>query len=1327
MSPFPPLETDFCHFFIDQPTSWQTTTELVDIRGWICDKKGGELTDIRARIDGVLTYGIMGYDRPDIQAFMQGAPSALRSGFWIRLRPWSGARTVTLEVLRAGNRWTEFFRTTITPSGPVPARQPAPVLATGLIAESLHYLYRHFHFESHGVMLAEARRVLADLTANTTRMTPQNDLIGHLDIPQDWINAHYDKFRVSGWLFSRDRQISRVVATIGLYNENRLIWGKAREDILRHHPDYPPHARFSSYYGLVDVRPEHFSPACLKIFVEYPDGPRQLFWAQRIFLNKIDEHTGPIPIFSDRLFARTVWAFVQGALTGDYRLESWTGFWREVRTTRRKLADSLIRQQAKPPAPPVAWQQQDPYTRWAGHNRLTPRLSRFLAGEARALVPAGTKISVIVPAYNTPARYLTELLDSLRSQFYPNWELCVADDASPQGHVRSTLAAAAAADPRIKFVVRKKNGHIARASNSALDLATGDYVAFLDHDDLLPADALLHVAQALAAHPTAGYLYTDEDKIDDDGRRYDPNLKGAWSPEMAITHNYTHHLTVIRRTIVEQAGRFRPEFNGAQDIDLFLRCYELITPADVIHVPFVCYHWRAHEESTAQRGDQKGYLFEAAGRGIAEAVRRRGLRATPFLPPLMKQHALCLHQLRWDPVLLAENPVTMIIPTKNRPELLAACVASLERTVNWAHVRLVIVDDGSTDPAAVELLARLEARAEPPCRVIRTGRPHDPFHYSRLVNLGSAAADTPLLLHLNNDIEALEPGWLEDMVGWMSVPGVGVVGARLVQRDGRLEHAGLSIDPRGGLPHSVFAGLPRDDFGYFFLPHAARNALAVTGACLLTRTELYRQLGGFDEQDFPVAYNDVDYCLRAAARGQRTVYSPQATLTHLGSASRGQSYTEKEHLAFVHRYPNVRDPYLSEVLAHADSTLRVDPCDHRYARRPLKLQVAVFTHSLNLEGAPLFIFEYARYLAEKAGWQVRVFSPTEGPLRQKFAEAGLTVELLDIAAIMEAPDPRAFHQRLGVIAAGLALADIDLFVGNTMLSYWIVHLGQLLGKPTALYIHESNTPQKFFTTHRLAAPALIPLIDQAIKSAGRVVFTARATREIFEALNARDHFRTLASWVDIERIERFAAAHTKRALRLKHGLDPDATLVVNIGSVCQRKGQHIFIRGIHQLMQQHGAGLAAQGAIEFIMVGSRPGLYLETIQQDMDLMGLTNTRLVPETLDIYDWYRLADIFVCTSFEESFPRVLLESAAFRIPIVSTNVNGIPEMLVNHDEAHLIPAGDYFKLAAALKTCLDRHFSRDDKMISRAFARVSRYYDVRVSLANHVAMAREAYFS
>lgn len=1319
-------QNDFAHYFFDQPDGWNFSEERVDIRGWIHAKDHTELVDLRVKLDGEITYGIMGLDRPDLCAFFEGSPSAVKSGFRIVVCPWRGARTLVFEVLRADNQWVEFERAEITTSGSkMPSTRPKRRLRTAFISESLFYLYRHFHFEPDAVLKDEAKRVLNEITVHQTEILPENDMIGYLDLPTNWVNAHYEKFRVSGWAFSVSKKISRLTATIRSTSENRLIWGKEREDVLSYHPQYPQSLN-SAFYGLVDVRNDAFSPACLKIFVEAHDGPRQLLRSKRIFINKLDENSGPIPVYSETKYFRVVRTFLETLWREGYAVENWRDMGREVLRTRRALAEKMIRG-FKSGSPAVSRNShKEPYDRWVYHNRLTPLLLSFLRRQAASEIPNGPKISLVVPTYNTPKAYLEELITAVTDQVYSNWELCFADDASTEKHVALHLAAAAARDPRIKYVIRPTNGHISAATNSALDLATGDFVAFVDHDDLLPPDALLHVAEAIRDRPTADLLYTDEDKIDTFGRRYDPQLKGGWSPEMAITHNYVHHLTVIRRDLIERAGRLREGFEGAQDIDLILRCVELIANENIVHVPFVCYHWRAHDESTASRGDQKGYLFDAARRSISEAVRRRGLRAEPFLPPLMQDYALSLHQLKWDASLLEENHVTIVIPTKNHADLLSACVASLDRTVNWKYVQLIVVDDGSTEASALQLLSQLEARTDVRCRVIRTGNINATFNYSHLVNLGSFAATTPLILHLNNDVTANQPGWLEDLVGWSSVSGVGVVGARLLYPDERINHAGIWVAPNAGLAHGMFVGLPKDDFGYLFLPHAARNVTAVTGACLLTRADLYRKLGGFDENDFKVAYNDVDYCIRAARAGFRTVYSPQATLTHLGSASRGKAYTVKEHLAFVRRYPDFADPFISEVAQPVGDSFRLNPYIHRFSHRRMKLRMAIVTHNLRLEGAPLFILEYARYFADVEGWDVRIFSPTDGPLREKFEDSGLKVDVLDLDPVLKASNATAFHRAIDLLAKDGNWRDLDLIIGNTMLAYWVVPLAKKLGLPSALYIHESNAPRRFFSEHNLAAPEVIPIIEDALREATRVVFIAEATRKIFADLNVHDNFRLINSWIDVERIERFMAAHSREALRAKHGIAQDAVVVVNVGSVCQRKGQHIFIRAIDRLSKDHGPELARQGPLEFIMVGAREGLYLDTIKEDIDLLGISNARLVPETFDVYDWYRLADVFCCTSFEESFPRVLLEAAAFRLPIVSTNVNGIPEMFVNNDHAFLIGAGDHHKLAATLKKALDARFSGETSMTAMAFARVSRCYDSRISLPAHVAMAREIYF-
>ena len=1310
-------------FHIDSPANWRPEVAGIEVTGWLFPGEGAVCVDLRARVDRRVFLGIYGLDRPDtLAAFSAGVPS-LRTGFVQRVQVWRGARELALDY-HDGQSWREFFRTTLDTSAlPSSATKPSRVLRAAVVYQTLAHLYRHFHRASWPQLCRETDAVLNEVLMPTSDIVIGEHFLGFIENPGFWINAGYGKFRITGWIFGTSGEIKQLSATTGVLTENRLVFPKDRPDVAAHRADHAT-ALKSGYYGLVDIRPDTPSPANLKIFAETGDGPRRLAFARRMYLDRRDEHSGPVPIFRQLYFLKVVAAMLRGVLVGRYRFDSWKESRAEISRLQQHLASTLGHGEATAvPAEIVRRRDQDPYTRWCWHNRLTPRLRAVLEQDAAALVAAGGPlISVVVPAYNTPEKYLRELLKSLRLQVYPRWELCIADDASPQPHVRRILEEAARADARIKPVFRAENGHIARATNSALDVATGGYVALLDHDDILPHDALLHVAQAIARHPTAGYLYTDEDKIDDTGRRFDPQFKGDWSPEMAITHNYTHHLTVIRRDLVEKAGRLRPEFNGAQDIDLFLRCWELIPAAEVIHVPFIGYHWRAHAQSTATRGDQKNYLFEAARKGIVEALRRRGLRAEPVLPQIAQDYALCLYQLKWNPAILRENPVTIVIPTRNRADLLRTCLDSIARTTPRESVQVVVVDDNSNEPDAIAYLQSLPVRPDLRCEVIRAPVSPEGFNYSRLVNLGTARASTPFVLHLNNDVEALAPGWLEDLAGWLTVPGVGVVGAKLLYPDGTLNHAGIALSRSDGLPHVLFEKEPADDLGHLFLPHAARNVAAVTGACLLTRTDLYRQLRGFDEEKFQVAYNDVDYCLRAEAAGFRTVFSPSAVLRHVGSASRGRTYAEREHVAYLERYRGHRDPHLNEALVFPPRSLPLNPYHQRYARTVRPFRALVVTHNLNFEGAPIFIFELARFLAEQPGVTVMIASPSDGPLRARYEQLGLKVEIWDVAELLGAKAPDEFNLALRKFAATRSWDNVDVLVCNTMLAFWGVHLAAHLGKSSALYIHES------IAVKRLFAPLLPPLmhasVAEAFRLATRVIFTAQATRGIFEEYNTGDNFRSLNSWVDFGRIEQFAAEHTPADLRRQHGLDPDAVVIANIGSICERKGQHVYIRGI-DLLAKDLPEVARGRKIQWVMVGAREGPYMESLREDIQLMNLHDVKIFPETGAIYDFYRMADLLVCTSFEESFPRVLLEAMVFGNRIVSTDVNGIPEMVTNTDEAYLVPAGDPFKLAAAMKRALADHLAGDGKMLSMARARAARSYHQAATLPQHLQMIREAW--
>ncbi len=1311
-------------FHVDHPLDWRPASPDMEITGWFYPGAGRECLDLRARVDGVVFLGLYGLDRPDIQPLFAGDPAARRNGFRQQVRIWSGARELALDTLEAGGGWREFFRTPLATAALPPTPRPLRRLRTELVFETLQYLYRHFHRASFVRLCAETDRVLDEVLLFNSDVPCSRGFHGNVENPGYWLKAQYDKFRVTGWAFGIGTDILRLHATAGTATESRLIYPKDRADVAAEHREHANAVR-SGYYGLVDIRADAPSPVNLRIFAERAGGIRELVAARRLHLDRHDEHAGPIPVYRPRLFLKCELALLRGVLLRRFRLEDRGRFRSEVRRLRSHLASTLGRDApARLPPAVVRRRDEDPYARWVWHNRLTPRLTAALQAEARELAAdAGPLVSLLVPVHDTSERHLRELLDSVRAQFYPRWELCIADDASPHAHVRRILEHAARDDPRIKPVFRAENGHIARATNSALDVATGSHVGLVDHDDLLPPDALLHVARAIRRRPDAGYFYTDEDKIDESGRRFDPQFKGGWSPEMALTHNFTHHLSVIRRELVERAGRLRPDFTGAQDIDLFLRCFELLGPDGVVHVPFIAYHWRAHPASTASRGDQKGYLFDAARRAVAEALARRGLRAAPFLPDFARRHALCLHQLRWDPAILRENPVTVVIPTKNRSDLLGKCLDALARTVPRESVRVVVVDDASDDPATIALLRALPARSDLACEVVTAPPAPGGFSYSRLVNLGSARAATPLLLHLNNDVEALAPGWLEDMAGWLSVPGVDVVGARLLYPDGRINHAGISLGTEDGLPHVLFEHEPADDLGYLFLPHAARNVAAVTGACLLTRTARYRELGGFDEGGLRVAYNDVDYCLRVQQRGGRVVYTPQATLQHAGSASRGARYTEKEHVAFLARHGGWRDPYLSGGMEFPPAAPRLNPHHHRQAGVERPLRLLFVTHNLKFEGAPILMFEQARHHARQAGVTVRVASLEEGPLRARYEALGIPVEIWDAAPLLRAEDPAPFAAALSAFAAGHRLDDADLVVANTLLCFWAVPLARLAGKPSLLYVYESSPVEKLFA-RAAVPPRLRGPAEEALRTATRVAFSARATLAVFEEHNGNDNFRIVRSSVDVAGLRRRREAADRAALRRQYGIPPDAPLAINVGSVCERKGQHIYIRAIDLLRKRYAADFPGRPAPRFLIVGAREGLYLETVQQDIALLGLDAVQVVPETGAIDDYFRMADLLVCTSFEESFPRVLLEAMAFGVRIVSTDVFGIPEMLTGNDEALFVPAGDPFKLCAALEQALAAHFAGDDAMPSMAYARVLRSFDADRLLPRHLALCREA---
>jgi GT2 family glycosyltransferase len=523
-------------------------------------------------------------------------------------------------------------------------------------------------------------------------------------------------------------------------------------------------------------------------------------------------------------------------------------------------------------------------------------------------------ISVIMPTYNTPLSVLRSCIESVQAQLYPHWELCIVDDASPLPHVAEICRDFANRDSRIRFIQREQNGHIAEASNTALAMAKGEFVALLDHDDVMAPHALYMVVHVLNENPECDLVFSDEDKIDEDGRRFDPWFKSDWNYDLMLSQNAVVHLAVYRRSILEEINGFRPEFNGSQDYDLVLRFAERTSPDRIRHIPAILYHWRAIPGSIALDAEEKIYPYEAAARAIGEHLSRLGTGAK-----VEKQAQLGYYRVRWP---LPANPpsVSIIIPTKDKVDLLKVALSSILEKTTYPNYEIVIVDNRSELPetkAYFDLIART-----PKVRVITYNKP---YNFSALNNWAVGKTTSPVIAFLNNDVEVITSDWLSEMVAHALRPEVGTVGAKLIYPDNTLQHAGVvvGIGKLAGHPH---LRQPRATLGYFGRAACTQRFSAVTGACLIMRRSVFLDLGGFDEENFGIAFNDVDLGLKAYKAGLANVWTPHAELFHHESVTVGDAGSPARKARFAQESENFRriwaDPVANDPFYNPNLSIR---------------------------------------------------------------------------------------------------------------------------------------------------------------------------------------------------------------------------------------------------------------------------------------------------------------------------------------------------------------------------------------------------------------------
>lgn len=480
------------------------------------------------------------------------------------------------------------------------------------------------------------------------------------------------------------------------------------------------------------------------------------------------------------------------------------------------------------------------------------------------------KFSIVVPVYNTPRHVLAEMVSSVKGQVYKNWELCLVDDASPEQHVRRFLENLSDDEGRIKFVLREKNGGISAATNSALELADGDYIALLDHDDVLPAHALATMAAYINRHPDSDIFYSDEDKLDKKGRRYDHFFKPDWNLERLYGQNYLNHLTVIRATMMRSLGGFRSGMEGSQDYDLVLRAIAS-TKAPIIHVPHILYHWRIYGDAGTFSSTQRERATASARKAIAEHFHAVG-QTVAVTSAIDGFHRV----VRGDPDRWPK--VSVIIPTRDRSDLLKTCLEGLRRT-DYPDIEIILADNGSVETETALLFE--EVKRFGIVGVDCSG----PFNYSRVNNRAAKAARGDILLLLNNDTEIIDPAWLKEMVRYLLQPDVAAVGAKLLYPDRTIQHAGVVLGI-GGIAGHLYISEPEKASGYYGALGIVRDVSCVTAACMAIRKSVFDELGGFNETDLQVAYNDVDLCIRIREAGYRIIFTPFAVLTHHESKSR---------------------------------------------------------------------------------------------------------------------------------------------------------------------------------------------------------------------------------------------------------------------------------------------------------------------------------------------------------------------------------------------------------------------------------------------------------
>lgn len=915
---------------------------------------------------------------------------------------------------------------------------------------------------------------------------------------------------------------------------------------------------------------------------------------------------------------------------------------------RRSILEKIMREQRRvlrrigllPPAPQVLPKSPRPdavvdleerYARWIRDHE--PDAKEL--GEQRnksASWPEQPKISLLLPVYNTPQPFLDEMLASVAAQTYDHWELCVVDGGSTDPATLKLLKKWAGREPRFHLERREENLGIAENTNRALDMAQGDFVACVDHDDLLAPFALYELAKAIRASPEGEIFYSDEDRLNPHGKRHAPFFKPEWSPSLLQSFMYLGHLTSYRRDLVARVGRFRKEFDLSQDYDFALRATELTS--EIRHIPCVLYHWREHPASGASGGKPDARASNLAA--LAEAMRRRNLPAQIIEYPTANRARLKI--TRWP-------RVSIIIPTDSRAHA-NACVGKLPEKTQYPDWEIIVVTQS-------KLAADLKASTQEPR--IRFVDYDKPFNFSEKCNLGAKEATGEHLIFFNDDVEPMQADWVENLIESLQDPEVGAVAPKMLYPTGKIQHAGLVTGVRG-LVGTAFHQREADSTEHFNLAQSLREVSALSAACLAVRRDNFFRVAGFDEVNAPISNSDLDLCFKIREAGLRCVYTPFATLRHVGHASlaaheetSGMAGKEKSSIYLLKRWAGytMSDPYfpdnMRDWLFH-DSPIPIRMSGRNQSNRPETTADLLFiSHDLSASGAPMMLLHAARWCSQN-GFFVTVMSPSDGPLRGEFEAAGIPIIL----------DPLIDMAHSSVVRLA---RDYDCVIANTVFSSRIVRALKVQNVPVLWWLHETMVGEHYLredATLRLALPGV-----------DLVVVPSKATAAVFQPFRDQPVKCLLNAISDVS--NRAMARRPEQALRF-----------LLLGTVEPRKGQDVFVQALSQMKR------TVLGNAEFQITGR---VMDPEFGKKIKAMGAsTSTLSIREAVtheEALESIAQADVVVFPSRDEAMPTVtMLEAMSLGKAIISTTVGSATEFLVNGGNALLVRPDAPAELADAM---------------------------------------------